>query len=347
MHDLIKICKNKDDTKFLGFVGIGMKYLFLSLSYTLTFQTKAMEKETTIFKKIVTYFTVQPKNKPTSFHNNPSPLLQLHSNLQDIITQYLIFNDRETDQEFINRSKAITYGTNQQIPIEYPKDQMLQLRTKFFLSLFADKKVLKITNKTTQLSKELYLYDQPVAWHDSTLFSCSPNHSKVILSKIDTRYSPYTSQSLVMIIDLNTKKEWRNYYTLPPLYAPCIHMSNADIYHAIAVANCGNIFARVYQSQTNPIGHYVEIKNCIATKYPQIHEHPVLLPSIKSMTFNKQGTKLIVHNEDDEYIIIPISTQEEHETKSIKKLADYLQHQGVCKNLLVLKDERLGIISDS
>ncbi len=121
-----------------------------------------------------------------------------------------------------------------------------------------------------------------------------------------------------------------------------------DFHQKLAVSNDGNIVATIYvdynldpelnldvtylpsdpNDQSNNGSYYN-----IPSNFELCDEHPTI-------AFNKQGTDIIVHSQDGQYIIFPLRLDDENfdrpkpTTNFLKTFAKYCAQRGICKNLL-------------
>lgn len=111
------------------------------------------------------------------------------------------------------------------------------------------------------------------------------------------------------------------------------------------ISSDGKMLARILHSYDNPsifsAGKTVLLvsdisdptKNTLELSDQEIAKCKPVDIHFPLVAFNKQGTKVIVHN-NKEYEIFDLCDEVEHKQKGEKILVDYFRQRGVCKNLL-------------
>jgi len=240
----------------------------------------------------------------------------LPAEIQDHIAQYLVFRDRETDQELIARTQGMKQGCDENRKNEYLNGKFT-LENRWLLFTM----VLNAYNKKTNQKKMLCEFEHYQSdGSDDFLYSPAADCSKVIFLKASG-----ISKSLVQVFDLlaSSKKEERiSGSTL-----------NRSIYGhgdcAIGISCDGNIYARVWDVfESGKV--FLRIGRL---KGDDIMKRQITISEPRCVAFNKQGTKVIVRN-NKEYEVFDLCSESEHNQKSRKILADYFRQRGICKNLL-------------
>ena len=261
-----------------------------------------------IFLMIFTIFTVNAMEVEGVCY-----LALLPREIHDYITSYLTFNDRESDDEFIARTRAsgtITpehltllkqHESDSELPgIETERSSPGTIRTYsvdcskiISLEKLADAPkvtIFDIQNKTTQQSVQLAQPSKKNI-HNLTLIALSRTGKYCAQWQVHERYNhwrtPYQESRLIIKNVLSGKVEF--------------------------------------------------IRYLIAEKHKDL----------VCMGFNKQETKIIVHAKENSlwehavaqwkmssYYIFSLTSSEEHEEKSKKTFEIYLRQIGCCKNLI-------------
>jgi len=268
------------------------------------------------------------------FPNNGICWLELlPPEIQDHIASYLVFSDRETDQEFIKRTLGITLIQVCGVSTRY----------KYLNSIIKIKRsglffALSIIHKKTRKERSICSYFcssefAPRRISDS-LVACSPDCSKVI-------YSPDADRELpqkLHLFDIYKNTQSKYYF------------GNRDDRKIRYVNNAISSDGKILTSLLHGFGdsspfparnsglHISDIsdvtKNILELSDEEIAKCKLITinnPNI--VTFNKQGTKVIVRS-NYEYEIFDLCDEAEHNQKSRKTLADYFRQRGICKNLL-------------
>lgn len=253
-------------------------------------------------------------------------LALLPRDICDRITSYLTFEDRESDDEFIDRT--LKYGL-----ISSEHQSLLETKNNF-----CDRE-----------------RDSCCALPKTPPRAYSVDRSKIISLEGES----YNKNQKVTIVNLQnkTKKEDQNLTQL-------LH-DNIENITQIALSRtnslCAFLHAKKFVSKTESRAistiyeHYITVKNILSPETnPEFFLNKIVL-SIRdafpddnsiSIGFNKQGTKIIMHakgnslfenpikaTEDREmwHCIFLLTSPEEHEEKSKKTLETYLKGIGCCK----------------
>jgi hypothetical protein len=204
--------------------------------------------------------------------------------------------------------------------------------------------------RTTPMTDELKLSHQGItqehwaqfatlSWPLSgiTRGSYSSDRSKIVFMRKhhwQESASLFAQKPKVAILDIS-----KNTVTLNEKLAALAAM-DGECVSCIALSPNGTLFAEL-QSQVDDtstgIGvmrykNVLVIKNSI-TNGMQEFEIPGYHSPIVAMGFNKQDTKVIVH-ELNSHHIVSLTTPEEHEAKSKKTFSDYCKQHLICKNIM-------------
>jgi hypothetical protein len=226
-------------------------------------------------------------------------LIDLHrSNVLDLIAQFLPFHDVETEEEFIERTKTLQPLAVDEIPEEYIT-------------------CLPFNNTTI---------------NDINCYGYCPNNSliAVLHEPPNNEYTDMGSNLYLSII--NRKKEQKN--------PQAVHKIDwwSPTFRQLAISRDGNWVAIIgfvvrhsENSRSEALGYknVLEITN-LSTKRMQQYDI-----KMTTVAFNKQGTKIILHDHYYPHQIIPLITDITGATEEPKKtFAKYCAQRGICKNLL-------------
>jgi len=249
---------------------------------------------------------------------------KLPSDVQNKIAQYLTFNDRETDTEFITRAKELLKNgglkTQDEIYKKIHDHTIIYKRKGGDIELIANKEtrdssaphtVLSVSTGLTVYSHKNKVLNKLYATHrcfpqyfSETFFEVAPDFSKAILVE------DFESEIKVNAFDIVTKKN---------ICKESLKKVSIGLRYPVAISSDGSTLAFVEDSQ-------LKIKNILKDKNKE-----VLIPLhlVQRVDFNKQGTKIIVQGGNGKYIIHPLVSQEKHALKSKKTLPDYFNQKGI------------------
>jgi len=227
---------------------------------------------------LCTLFSME--DRETSLSNMPidvsgTYLAHLPADVDMYIAQYLPFFDRENDQEFIQRSSSIVQGDTHK-PIEY-KHRKAQIEV-------TKKKIpytyCSLTLENIKRGKQYLTIHTKKDCPTNHFFSYSPDYSKLIYVADKAIYCIYDEQS----------KKITDY--------PIGHVGEIV---AITLSSCAKYVAIVYKS----LASSSYIIKLIYDGFFEYHTQ-LKLKTIKSVSFNMQGTQVIVHDATDNYEIFPL-----------------------------------------
>jgi hypothetical protein len=266
----------------------------------------------------------------------------LPRDVQNHIASYLVFRDRESDQEFIKRTsriKEITcddpYWYRDRKTCEYG-DVKIVLNGDWSIVAPAS---LSIANKKTRKKKILYRF--PFSLGDSFvtdtfMVGASPDFSKVILAqeddkKVDVKIfdvmseksKKYSLQKESLLV--SEKQEARYFIPNERIYCQALAMSNDCTF-------MGAILKYSYKTSDWYYLHIATINDAMEDLSP-FGSKLIIIDKPNYVAFNKQGTKVIVRHNNVVHKIFALCAEGECEQKSIKTLAAYFKQRGVCKEL--------------
>lgn len=276
--------------------------------------------------------TSKERNQVSSNANNNGIcwLELLPAEIQDHIASYLIFRDRETDEQFIKRALAIAKNRS-----EY-NDDVPCISCEFLDTKITIKRsmwhpfIVSIANKKTGSNKDLYDHFNFFEFAPrvrSSLLACSPDSSKIVFGPIWF----LGDQEKIQVLNIN--KSAQSKYS----FKEDSQINNSDI----GISNDGKMLALLYSKSSTvfsrelmlDIFHISDLtKDASQLSDKEKLKCQAIGINASIVAFNKQGTKVIVRN-DSEYEIFPLVDEDEHKQKSLKTLQDYFRQRGVCKEL--------------
>jgi hypothetical protein len=263
-----------------------------------------MKKYLIITLSIITMHTHAMKTENNTNTIIPINIKSHHMDVLNHIAQHLPFHDVEFEQEFIGRSLALI---TRQLPQEYP----IHFSKKY--SAYSPNNVIVATSE-----KDFFL-----------------NHDLVQHEK--------SSSPEICIIDRNTNQ--------PKYYKNII----GGFHQKLAVSNDGRMVATIYTDYNldQEIGKLTKQLNltvtylnpdpnnlCDSGSRYNIPSSFKLCDKHPTIAFNKQGTDIIVHSQDGQYIIFPLRLNEVSDdrpqptTNFLKTFAKYCAQRGICKDLM-------------
>ena len=278
-----------------------------SSTFSMEFLSKKLKGVTSISKH-----KSKPEIKADICH-----LLLLPEDIQNLIAQYLVLRDIETDTEFIERTNEIL-KTRTDNKVEN-NTAILELKRSF--NIFLDHaETLTVYNKKSNKEKGLFSHRLPLIASypmENFLFAFSPNGSKVIFYREFPTQDGNRAGLGVCDLVMDRSEKFINYTN--------------DGTKGIALS-FRNKLARVFDKY-NRVTHNtvpcLEIKSLAGTE--KSIELPFVLAKSGFVAFNKQGTKIRVDYFGDKPLIIPLCSPEEHHKQSQKRLIDFFRQKGVCK----------------
>lgn len=284
-------------------------------------------------------FTTQKKENPKKQEITGPNLLQLlPEEIQNHIAGYLTFPDKETDEEFEERTKNLEQGDSRRCASINNQNYKLALEASGLITL-TQKLVFYDLRKRSK--EAIYKYHADPSARDVLLFSLTPNGKVIITDQYkDKLIDPLHNTAIVY-----KKTQHPDFF---------INNCSDNRYWAIATSLDKKLAAKVFthfDRDNKTYKHTLEIYECDATTMTQIKKIPLDFPFsiIKSVAFNEQSTQVIVHalitHCTDEFIkqiktgivfsdvisrIIPLVDPKEHAQKSIKRLYDYCEKRGIC-----------------
>ncbi len=258
-------------------------------------------------------------HKPT-----PCYLAQMPADVTNLIASYLTFTDRETDEEFITRSKKlsplITSSRVTREKINY-FNMLLRLKEKPNpQSIFFRDYLVKIKNKYTREERGCFEY---TTYPNFGYFSFCPSANNRRLIGI---HHPHIQTFIFAIDVIENRLIFEQEYTSPfdrNIFTPII-----------AIAEKNPSFAFIENEGKNPC---LNIRDMCTDDYYKIAELDSF-KHISSIAFNKQETKMIVYGTQrtkehgEKYDIFEIEDSGTHKELSKKTLKDYFKQKGICKN---------------
>ena len=255
---------------------------------------------------------MEPEIRPCFFKGIPTDILNL-------ITSYLTFDDVESEKEFIAREKPLS-----SFPDLFPsiKEKEQYDKKRIMPRLWLQK------NKNTTLKQIKYQDDLFLAVYSPNKKICAVTYCSPKAGKVDS----------LSIVHTKTSQEIYNLYFYPS------ENKEKYIFH-LAVTSSGNVYARIYNKKIDEIIGFqtrVKIKN-IQTQAKEYYPMTVNTDSTETIAFNKQGTHLIMHgNKYDQFsnlsvpthAVIPLITTLENSTVPTKTFSRYCAQKMICKNLM-------------
>lgn len=232
--------------------------------------------------------------------------------VRDLIAEYLVFKDRESDAEFIKR---VIEGTT---AIPSPLSH-------------AHCKQLMPNGSGLARSESMGLV---AIHHYKALASYLPDRSKILFvekfwtGEVTRGIFNATPKASLIDIKHNTKRA--------DAYLTELVQEKMDNLSCIALSHDGNLIVRVFETHCNR--PYACMANDIVVHNKQTGEQKNLGRGydIASCEFNKQGTKIIAFSKGEKstnHTLYSYASEQEHAIKSKKTLAEYLRQKGVCSNL--------------
>src|SRR3984885_4419086 len=303
----------------------------------------AMEKEPQkqdLFTRFFSSWAPQKKQKvnqeqeePKKFEEPPKDgicyLELLPAEIQDHIASYLVFRDKENDQEFIERTsliEEITYDDpdlyNEYKGYRY-RDTEVVLDGAWNVMY---RPSLRITRATTKRKVELYSFGLTEEFEVKNIVSgASPSFSKVVLAQNEGE------KTNIKVFNVSEKTR-SNHSLSSNEIVQNIYLNAKSECKAVGISNDGTWMACLINIE--PLGCALRLKSFTdVIKNRQLYIKIISVKNPDRVVFNKQGTKVILRN-NSEYEIIRLCDEAEHKQKSEKTLADYFRQRGICKNLL-------------
>jgi len=284
-----------------------MKKLILSLQFFMILLVPCSMYSMFYLNKLASYITApkDPSKDPSINTDGICWLNKLPKDIQNEIAEYLTFNDRETDAEFIERTKKLLNSKKSEKFVS----QAGYVEDHYFKNRFGFSMTLQIYSKHTEECIELYQRHINEKQYYVELFEFAPNHSKVILAE---DFGPSVQAHA---FDIVSQKE---------IYKKSLASGTPPI--AIAISSDGTTLATVI----NGLGHsLLTVENILNNKTEIIETSQT---GIKRLDFNKQGTKIMYQTKSSSSTN-SLASQEEHKKKSKKTLAAYFKQKGICKEI--------------
>lgn len=185
----------------------------------------------------------------------------------------------ETDDEFINRTQQ-----EKQCSRWYAfqsAQARVNIQDTLSINPFYDKKSIIAYNKQTNEKRVLYSYYDYYEQESDVLFSCSPQLSRLIVLDNTCAHNCIKEFSFDGIEQKS--------YNLNRLCIEAVAILDDGAYHAFICKDDNDAyFLKIYNKNTESMSE----------------NKPLELTTIRSIAFNKQQTKLIIHSKNDEHVII-------------------------------------------
>jgi len=286
---------------------------FLSMLFALPCSTYPMF----YLNKLASYITApkDPLKDPSINTDKICWLNKLPGDIQNEIAEYLTFNDRESDAEFIRRTSWLTRKFVTQGGCAEFKCIKKYRGCSNILSVYSN-----CTNKYTELYNR-YMGEKQ---RYKTLFEFAPNNSKVILAE------DLGSSAQAYVFDLVSQKE--------------IYKKNLETYPLfplqVAISSDGTTLATIVENNGHSLLTVENILNNNTEKI-EMSEDKIEISGMSMqllgfnklgwLDFNKQGTKIRSRNVAYRSFIHSLVSEKEHNLKSKKTLIGYFRQKGICK----------------
>ncbi len=218
------------------------------------------------------------------------------------IAHYLPFHDHETEQEFIERTRALTMRT-------LPKECPMYFSKKY--SAYSPNNIIVAASEKEDIPKYDIVQKSPSSPQICIVDrkTNQKQHHQNILGYFHQKLAISNDGGMVATVYAN--------YDRDPLTGKTTKQLQLDVTYLPSDPN----------NQCHSGSHYD-----IPSSFELCDEHPTI-------AFNKQGTDIIVHAENSEHIIFPLrlngptDDRPQPKTDFIKTFAKYCAQRGICKDL--------------
>jgi len=236
---------------------------------------------------------------------------EIHNKIAQYLTQYLTFNDRESDIEFTERVQKLLNNKKLKKFVSQGGYAELKCVKTLFGFGFSKDNILEVYSDRTKKRTELHKQRIGDSQYYESLLEFVPNYSKAILAE------DFYSCAHARVFDLVSQKEIGKKSLKTYIFFPV----------ALAISSDGTKLATIDIEEDLSLVIEDILNN--TTKKIKISQIGTRL------CFNKQGTKILVYRKNtygkNEYYTYPVVSPEEHNLKSEKNLAAYFKQKGVCK----------------